>query len=364
MWPWIVRSLSSYDVSCVSNRASMQGKPPRPHFSPKLREAACEAFFQAYLQLHGVKLDCRSLPNLKSGPAGDQAMTNAYCAFMAAHSRKGLLIGTQRPCSRKAFRELVRRHFSAWALTRACPSHSRKGAVLLTAAEARELARELATPVRKDDSYLRFQTLEEAGKARPRVKALVDKSNVSHACLHDWLLRQFHELKYQPEDRAPLLCPQTLRRRRLLSDVLGHRRPWFTRLSHRAAVDQSAVQHGAEPSHGAMSSIPDADLVDVYFETIFYSMFGFVIDAASFTDQEGEMHDHPNCYCSVDEVFPPHLVQDDKGPSQTRSIMVYCVLHKYGGLIVGPDVMLTGTRLEKSKVPKAQQLEAAGVDTW
>ena len=342
----------------------MQFQSEGSHFSPRLREAACELFFHAYHQLHGVKLDYSSMPELRSGPAGDEAVTHAYSCFMAAHARKGLLIESHRPCSRKAFRELLNRHFKTWALTRNCPSKPRKKAVLLSAEEVRELARELATPVREGNSYVRFSSLAQAAFHRTRVKVLVLKSGLSVDALHPWLLANVPELKYKPEDRAPLLCPETLRRRRVLSDILGHRRPWFTRLSHRAAIGHRAVQGGSEPWLEVGSSIPDTDLVSVSFETVFYSQFGFVIDAASFTDQEGPLHEHPKCYCSENEVFPPHLVQDDKPPSQTRSIMVYCVIHKHGGLIVGPDVMLTGTRLEKSKVPKAQQLAAAGVDTW
>lgn len=346
----------------VYRRASMRIPSEASHFPPKLREAACESYFHAYSSVHGVQLDCRQLPELRLGPAGDAVLTKAYQSFMAAHSRRGRLIGCPRPCSRKAYRELIHRHFNSWARTRECPTRSRKKPVSLTDAEATELAQLLATPMRIGNSYIRFTTLEEAGEIRPRVRSLVLKSGVSHQALHAWLLSHVSALKYKPEDRAPILCASTLRQRQILCDVLGHRRPWFTRLSHRAAI---AHNDGAAFAQPIVSPSPtEHTLVNVYFEHIFYSLFTFVIDAATFTDQEGEMHEHPKCYSLTNDVFPPHLVPGDRPISQTRSLMVYAVIHKHGGLVVGPDIMLTGSKLEKSKVPKAQQLAQAGVETW
>lgn len=332
------------------------------HFPPRLRQAACECYFHAFKSVHGVRLDRHQLPELRAGRSGDSVLTEAYQRFMAAHSCKGLLIGCPRPCSRRAFRDLIHRHYHSWARTRECPSRSRKRAVNLTDAEATELAHLLATPMRSGRSFIRFTTLGEASAKRVRVRSLVLKSGVSHTALHSWLLSRVKTLKYKPEDRAPVFCSSTFRHRQVLSDVLGQRRPWIVRLSHRAAIAQSDGAALAQPL--VSPSAAEHSLVNVYFETIFYSQFSFVIDAATFTDQEGEMHVHPKCYSSTDEVFPPHLVEGDPPISQTRSLMVYCVVHKHGGLILGPDIMLTGSKLEKSNLPKAQQLAEAGVETW
>lgn len=335
------------------------------HFPPDLRAAACEAYFQAYLSIHDVRLDRRGLVPLRSGPAGDAALTAAYNAFMAAHSRNGVLIGCLRSCSRRQYRQLLYRHFKTWAVTRQCPTKSRKRPVRLSAEEVRELVNELATPQRVGKSYIRFTTLDEpdgAAAFRPRVRALLSKSGVSPKRLHQWLLAHVPELQYKPEDRAPVLAPSTLYKRQLLSDILAKRRPWFSRLSHRARiVQESGSAHGDFLYHHAHDA---RDIVNVFFEQDFYSMFTFVIDAATFTDEEGDMHEHPKCYSSKTDVYPPHLVAGDPPISSTRSIMEYAVIHKYGGVIAGPDAMLTGSKLKQSTLPKDQQFEMAGLETW
>lgn len=56
-----------------------------------------------------------------------------------------------------------------------------------------------------------------------------------------------------------------------------------------------------QPVSGATTCL-DYLLVSVFFEPVFYSRFGFVIDATVFTDQEGPMHEHPKCYAATDEV--------------------------------------------------------------
>lgn len=286
--------------------------------------------------------------------------------FMAAHSRNGLLIGTLRPCNRRSYRELIYRHFETWSASRECPTPSRKKSVNLTLKEGAELARNLATPEREGDSYVRFTRLADAGASRPRIRDLLKKARSSEDAVHAWLLENVKTLRYTPEDRAPELSPSTLQKRRLLSEILGQRRPWFARPSHRAAIARAAGRSGATPNGQPISgpSTVDSTLVNVYFETEFYSQFAFVIDAVTFTNAEGPMHDHPKCYTSTEVVYPPRLVPPDPPVSQKISIMVYCIIHKHGGLIVGPDIMLTGTKLEKSELPKAQQLAQAGVVTW
>lgn len=340
----------------------MRNPSAASHFPPHLREAACEALFQSYLSHHKIRWDNRVLPELDRGPTGDAVLTAAYNAFMAAHSRNGLLIGHPRPCSRKAYRQLLYRHFNAWARTRRCPSRSRKKPVSLSAEEVRELARELATPMREGNSYIRFTSLADAASCRPRVRALMLKSGATELKLHKWLLANVPELKYKPEDRAPVLAPSTLQKREILADILAQRRPWFTRLSHRARL---AVESGSADTDCLFHNASDPhELVNVFFEPDFYSQFTFVIDAACFTDEQGDMHDHPMCYSSSEDVFPPHLVPGDPPVSRTRSIMVYCIIHKWGGMICGPDVICTGTKLEKSSLPKDQQLREAGIQTW
>lgn len=351
----------------ADNMSERAERAVRCHFPPNLREAACEATYISYLEIYGVSLDCRLLPPLQRGPVGDTVISHAYTRFMASYSRHGILIGCQRPCDRRSFRELVRRHFVSWAISRQCPSKTKKKAICLTRAEALEMARLLATPARNGSSYVRFTTLDEAASCWPRVRALLTKSGATSNALHSWLLKQVPTLKYQPEDRAPLLCPSTLRKRQLCARIWSQRSPWFTRLSHRAAVASRASASVRQPIARqpiATACAGDPSLVNVYFDPIFYSQFGFVIDATSMSDREGPMHHHPKCYSASDDVYPPHLVPDDKCISQTRSIMVYCVIHKFGGLLVGPDVMLTGTKLEKSVLPKAEQLAQAGIDTW
>ena len=95
--------------------------------------------------------------------------------------------------------------------------------------------------------------------------------------LHQWLLDNVAELQYKPEDRAPVLAPSTLQRRQILSEILGQRRPWFSRLSHRARIAQ---ENGAAHCDSLYHHASDPhEMVNVFFERDFYSQFTFVIDA-------------------------------------------------------------------------------------
>lgn len=343
----------------MRRRAEAPARPGPCHFTPKLREAACECYFNAYHRATAVKLDRRGLPRMQSGPQGDSVLTESYTAFMAAHSRGGRLIGCPRGCSRKTYRELIRKHFKSWSKTRQCPTKSRKKLVNLTDAEAIELAAELATPTRNGQSFERFICIDDAAAARPRIAELVAKSGATSDALHRWLMHRVPTLKYKPEDRAPTLCPTTLRKRQACADVWGQRMRWFSRLSHSGAIARQCQTPTASSSRHRPH-----DEVDIFFDPEWYGQFGFVLDATTFSDQEGPLHDHPRCYSATDDVYPPRLVRDDKPIRQTRSIMVYAVIHKHAGVIIGPDVMLTGTKLEQSNLPKSEQLARAGVETW
>lgn len=301
----------------------------------------------------------KSLPALQHGPRGDPRLSDGYEDFMAAYSADGILFGTNRGCTKKQYREMLMRHYLHWATTRKCPTKPRRKQVNLTPEEGVELARIISTPQQKDESFERFTTLKDACEARPRAKQLANKSRATNRKLHNWLIRNVKTLKYRADDVAPTLCRHTRTRRANCADIWAGRKPWFFRLSHTAAI-----AHENDPVPVANPVLNRGNLVDVSFDPDWYGQFCFMLDATSFCDTMDQPDAHQSCYSSTDQVYPPRLGAERPSISSARSIMVYHLIHKHGGTLVGPDVMLTGTRLKQSTMSKSEQLAQEGVQTW
>lgn len=142
------------------------------HFLPRVREAACEHYYIAYLRGTGISLDNKDLPKRGRGCKGDPFIRDAWESFYATHTRNGWLIAQQRHITKEGFHKILIKHFASWSATRKCPSGSRKKAVNLTDAELQELADLLVTPVQHDDNYIRFDSITQAAEYVDRVKQL------------------------------------------------------------------------------------------------------------------------------------------------------------------------------------------------
>lgn len=322
------------------------------HFSPETCERACACFFSAYDDEYGKNPDKCGLPTFESGCKGDRLISTAYQRFMRQHSRDGKLISQNRGCTRKAYVHLLHDHWDSYSRDRKCPRKSRKKGINLTDEEGREMARLLGTPVNNNGSYERYQNIDEAIKRNQRIRNLAEKSNATCSMLHTWLTELVPALRLAPDDCAPKHCASTLKKRQHCAAVLRGESPWIER-----ALSYSCRR----------VSMPNgpAEKMPVMWQHEWFGPHTYMLDATTFLNKQGAASEPHGCvYTLTDEVFPPRLVRADKRISQATSIMVYCVIHKHLGLVVGPDIMFTGTKLPQSKKDKEEQFAQAGVKTW
>lgn len=342
------------------------------HFLPEVRAAACEHYYITYRRLRGVYPTDASCLKRKRGWQGDDVLRDAWTSFDEVHVRNGLLIAQPRSITKDGFKKLVDKYFGGWIATRACQSKGRTKVINLTHAELHELADLLATPIHKDGKKQRFKNIDQAlakPEEAPRICALVDKSRCKDSpdLLHHHLLANVPELHYGPEDRAPELCDGTLKARQQLADVLAGRVPWIVRparSSDSVPITCFNSTNAAKQAQERAAAAANQRLVNVFWKPEFMD-FVFMLDATHFTDQHGPMHARAqNVYISTKHVWGPTEVMRDKSISETTSIMVYCVIHKHLGLVLGPDIMYTGTKFKKSAKPKEQLFREYGIKTW
>lgn len=344
---------------------------PRCHIPPNMRAAACAMFYSQYKDRKRIERPDQVVLEFSFGCKGDPVLNAAYDDFMSAHSCKGKLRGLPRGLTRRQFRNLILSHWKAWRDTMHCPSRSHKRVINLTYDEAVELATLLTEPVNNNGSMERFETVKDAMKVKPRIAELVKKSGVGEitSSLDTWLLKEVPWLRLQADDRAPRLCKTTLRKRMQCSDVWGGRIPWRrVQRRHGYAKDRARKLQEKSPitRKRRRGTDEEEDMFESMFDPAWYGPFTFMLDATRLELREGTVEDAAKVFTSKEHVYGPRLAKPDASISQTQSLMVYAVIHKYHGLLVGPDVMLTGSKLKAttSKLTKSDQFQEQGVETW
>lgn len=337
--------------------------PGIPHFKPEVREAACEHYFVAYFQRTGVCLNNTVLPRVSLGCKGDAVLADAWQTFYVTHTCDGRLRAQERDIDKKAFTRLLRDWFAMWSESRSCPHAPRRKAINLSDDELAEMAHLLTTPLQQDGEFIRFENIDTAATMVDRVRQLYKKSRATSPVLHQHLVQTIPSFQYGPEDRSTRLCPSTLKARRSLADVWAGRTPWI----RPAALKVVRTSARLKRKMGAPLQQADAQQPsrEVYWKPAWFGQHTFMLDATSFSDKEGPIHSPaPHVYYNSDDVYGPSTVEPDKSISQSTHIMVYCVIHKHLGLVVGPDIMYTGTKLKTSTKPKEQHLADEGIKTW
>lgn len=340
-----------------------------------LREAACAYFFSHYRSIKRIQRPDEVVLSFSDGCKGDPVLNAAYDDFMAAYFCDGHLQDTPRGLTRRQFRNMITSHWESWRKTRHCPSQPHAKTVNLTHDEAVWLATQLIEPVKEGDSWERFGSLNDALEKKPHIKPLLVKSRVgpNYKLLESWLVNEVPWLKLQPDDCAPRLCKSTLKKRVQTSDVWGGRVRWRRiRRRHGYAKDRARAKQQKSPvTRKRRRSTDEEDddddfMVDCFFDPAWYGQFTFMLDATRLELREGTVADVSPVFMSTEHVFGPRLGKPDASIAQTQSLMVYLLIHKYGGVLVGPDVMLTGSKLKASasERTKSDQFEDENVETW
>ena len=339
------------------------------HFLPRVRAACCEHYFLAYYKLTGEKYSSDILPPLQGNTIGHSALNEAWSTFQILHMNGKELVLQPRPMQKPDFIKILHKYRKAFLDTRDCPSKSKKKIINLTASEWEELARELATPLQQNNNFVRFTSIGDAAEKKPRVHELKIKSGVGYALLHQELMIKFPDLQYAPEDRAVKLCPSTLKARRKLADVFAGRVPWLLLPRegdplHRTRLGHHTLQQRENPGSQAPHQDDNTAYHEVYWDPE-WMQFVFMMDATTFDNHVGEMtRKAPHVYYDIKEQWGPKEVTGNPPISQTVSIMSYSIIHPYLNLVVGPDIVYTGTKLKQSKEDKEVQMAKAGVKTW
>ena len=165
---------------------------------------------------------------------------------------------------------------------------------------------------------------------------------------------------------------RTLRLRQQCAEVLAGRVPWLHRKSFQLA--REAGTHGrATPLANSNEDVPAVRGVKrpahpVFWKPEYYSQFTVVVDATTFTNrEEPPVQNRQMVYVNRHHTHGPRLVKKDTPISAEVKLMVYAAIHPHLGLVAGPDVMFTGSRLKQSTdkhLTRTQQFEKAGVETW
>lgn len=339
------------------------------HFSPDTRVAACAAFYTVYKDKYGISLHNCGLPSLMRGCKGDGTLRAAYKRFETGYMIGGLVATQGRTCTETAYYNMLTNHFLAYSIAKRCPDKRRKSVIHLTQWEAGVLVRLLTTPHENYGLIIKFGSLKQAAQYDSRIEYLCFKSGVSMPVLLKWLKANYPELQHKPEDRVPQLCPSTLGKRRECADVWRGERTWFQRPPQPQRVAQTRAACAPSAGDGCAPSAGDEcapELVDVKFNPAWARAHTFMLDAITFSDQEGPLHSAARkVFTSKHDVYPPTPVQADKSINKSTHIMVYAVIHPEAGLLVGPDVQFTGTKFPFSKTKKKQQqFEEHQVKTW
>lgn len=336
------------------------------HFQPRVRAACCEHFYIAYIEEAQEIPSYQKFPELRGNSVGHKALVRGWRTFRQAHMHAGTLYWQPRGMTKKDFCKILHKYWKDWNESRECKSKSRSKPVNLTAAEWEELAKELTTPLGMNGCYVRFTSISDAKAKKPRVKELFMKAGVGCQLLHRELLKRFPDVQYGPEDRSARLCPSTIAARRMLADQWAGRAPWF-QLPQSECINpprrSERLQQMTEVKEDMNDEAPEP--INVYWRREWMSQFCFMLDATSFSNAEGPLSKKaPRVYYSSTDVYGPREVRANYSLSQATTIMVYAVIHPYLGVVVGPDVMFTGTRFKNSTKSKEKQFQDAEVKSW
>lgn len=336
--------------ACATPRIRPKSGTGKCQFTPDLRRFACEAYKYAYLSERPDAGPVASIHQAGKGRKGDEVWSKAFKNFMTTHGHSFASPSCPRPCTKTTFIKVVKRWLQretslqdGQQLVRA----SQAQRIGLSDSEVKELASLLGQPVIDDKcgSCKYFVSIEDAAVKRPRVRELVTKATVSTSALHRLLVEERQFLTYSMVDEVPVLPPRTLESREKAAEVWGCRKPWFV---------------------GHPSSTRSEHCPDVFWDPRWYEQFTFIIDATSFEDgatSAVKCKDH--VYRDKAKVYGPTHVTDAKHVAATTKVMVYCIIHPYGGLVCGPDIMYTGSKIPRvSNDEKQDARKEELLPTW
>lgn len=311
----------------------------RSHWSEEQRANACSfyrAAFKRHYRNHPSKRDrsptAEDLADALRGRCGDPVWSAAWHDYQLAQRKS-----EHRPLtSMRQYQKTVR----AWLTRYSCGEGTSRGGTdrlcPLSQSELDLAERALSTPIKVGDSCIYFQTVGqciEQSPLGPKLQELLARKNLRPQTLHRLLVKDLHILAYKKCDMREELAQTTLLQRRKTADVWARRKPWLFR-----------------------SSPTRSNHLPVFFDWEWYFDYTFMIDAVSFEDGILSGGSSPNVYQSISNRYGPQLLKRKKGIASTSKMMFYVMIHRHGGIIAGPSLVFSG-----SKVPQHMATQKASI---
>jgi hypothetical protein len=305
------------------------------HFLPTMRKRACSWFKAAHFKIYEYDLGSISEYRGKSrGQKRDVVWEEAFKLFVSGQSeyeRNAL----PRQTTYKSYKDLVVKWYDAWERGLDCVRSSHHDANV-TYDQLIHLATLLATGHEGDDgSWSHYESVSDAREACAELKSKMEEYKLSATTLHNLLVHKHKLLKQKKADERPKHSKTTLQKRQYCSALWRGEIPWL---------------------HSTAAPTRSGEPVPVKFEWDWYSHFTFMIDAVSFEDGGLSSSKSKNVYSINKLTFPPALYEQVKRIDSTSRAMFYVVLHAHEGVVCGPDLVFTG-----SKVPETEKASKASI---
>lgn len=313
------------------------------HFTPEQRRDACLSFKKAHYRkrnkTYPTVLGCKLRYNATRGRQGDDVWAEAFEDYTAGETTHPSYQGTKPPrgCSTETFKAVVRTWYATYARGGECARGGLKASPL-SDTDVALCVKHIGEPYDSEKgSFSHHSSLEDAFKRSPELQQMLQRhggtKKLSLQRLHNILVEDLKVLTYTKPDTRDVLCDRTLDSRKKAAEQWAGRQPWLKQAS-------PALLGGRE--------------VDTYFDQEFYHQFTFMIDAVGMEDGPGTK-DQPESrvYGVAHKIWGPQHLKKKPPVKGASKMMFYVVLHPRAGIICGPDLVLTGSRV--AAVDKAQK---------
>ena len=307
----------------------------RCHFSVPLREHACACFKDSHFDACGYNL--KSIRDYESDAAGrvkDTVWESAYQSFI-----RGLPSKQRIPCPRntsyKNYYDLVNKWYDSWDEGESCARGS-KGSDRVPLEVLYRIARLVAEGVEGEEgSWVYFEDINEACERVPELRLILSEYSLRPATVFNLLVRKHKLVLFNRPDERDRHARSTLEKRQMCSQIWAGTRPWRTITS---------PTRSAAPLH-------------INFEWDWYSHFTFMIDAIIFEDSvPAKAPRSQRVFTLNDTTYPPHLLPPKPRIDSTNRAMFYVVLHPHEGVVLGPDLVYTGSKVSEALKGKKDEM--------
>ena len=352
------RSLNSYNqlhpikmtstrtilISCdciMSPHPKAKSQNGYSHWSEEQRNQACSFFKSAFKRHHvdiqhsrGRSPTLADLRKRKRGCTGDLVWTEAWAGFQAAQRS----CEHRRMTNRHQMQAVVRSWLPNFMAGERLRRSGRNSGCPLSEKEVQFAVQTLSTPIEDGDNLVYFQTVAQCiadSENGDRLQAILTRKCVSPQALHRMLVDDLKVVAFKRCDIREELAPSTLAQRRKCSEIWGRRRCW--------------LEHP--------SPTRSAPAIQVFFQWDWFFEFTFMIDAISFENGVLSCRSNsPKVYQAIHASFGPQLQQRKKSVATTSKMMFYVMIHRHGGIVAGPSLVLSGSR-----VPQAQASQKGAI---